>query len=162
MRITATSEMTALSDVRVAMFCMNALKLDRPLLLLLGEVVGKADHLVKVEAELVGTDMPQLHRQVLGIMVEAKVPLGLLEARVEGLLPGVTLVGRLGSKVELRILMELGTISVVPVSMVLPTEVALVTMGLVLALVSLVTPRVTPQVLRAVVTLGRVLASAIV
>ena len=106
--------------------------------------------------------MPQLHRQVLGIMVEAKVPLGLLEAQVEGLLPGVTLVGRLGSKVEQRILMELGTISVVPVSMVLPTEVALVTMGLVLALVSLVTPRVTPQVLRAVVTLGRVLASAIV
>ena len=49
MRITATSEMTALSDVRVAMFCMNALKLDRPLLLLLGEVVGKADHLVKVD-----------------------------------------------------------------------------------------------------------------
>ena len=162
MRITATSEMTALSDVRVAMFCMNALKLDRPLLLLLGEVVGKADHLVKVEAELVGTDMPQLHRQVLGIMGEAKVPLGLLEARVEGFLPGVTLVGRLGSKVELRILMELGKISVVPVSMVLPTEVALVTMGLVLALVSLVTPRVIPQVLRAVVTLGRVLASAIV
>ena len=75
----------------------------------------------------------QLHRQVMGIMVEAKVPLGLLEARVEGLLPGVTLVGRLGSKVEQRILMELGTISVVPVSMVLPTEVALVTMGLVLA-----------------------------
>ena len=133
MRITATSEMTALSDVRAAMFFMNALKLDRPLLLLLGEVVGKADHLVKVEAELVGMDMPQLHRQVLGIMVEAKVPLGLLEARVEGLLAGVSLVGRLGSKVEQRILMELGTISVVPVSMVLPTEVALVTMGLVLA-----------------------------
>ena len=104
-----------------------------PLLLLPGEVVGKADHLVKVEAELVGMDMPQLHRQVLGIMVEAKIPLGLLEARVEGLLPGVTLVGRLGSTVVLRILMELGTISVVPVSMVLPTEVALATKGLALA-----------------------------
>ena len=91
MRITVTSEMTALSDVHAAIFGMNALKLDRPLLLLPGEVVGKADHLVKVEAELVGMDMPQLHRQVLGIMVEAKIPLGLLEARVEGLLPGVTL-----------------------------------------------------------------------
>ena len=124
---------TALSDVHAAIFGMNALKLDRPLLLLPGEVVGKADHLVKVEAELVGMDMPQLHRQVLGIMVEAKIPLGLLEARVEGLLPGVTLVGRLGSTVVLRILMELGTISVVPVSMVLPTEVALVTKGLALA-----------------------------
>ena len=133
MRITVTSEMTALSDVRAAIFCTNALTLGRPLLLLPGEVVGKADHLVKVEAELVDMDMPQLHRQVLGIMVEAKVPLSLLEARVEGLLPRVTLVGRLGSKVEQRILMELGTISVVPVSMVLPTEVALVTMGLVLA-----------------------------
>ena len=134
MRITVTSEMTALSDVHAAIFGMNALKLDRPLLLLLpGEVVGKADHLVKVEAELVGMDMPQLHRQVLGIMVEAKIPLGLLEARVEGLLPGITLVGRLGSTVVLRILMELGTISVVPVSMVLPTEVALVTKGLALA-----------------------------
>ena len=133
MRITVTSEMTALSDVHAAIFGMNALKLDRPLLLLPGEVVGKADHLVKVEAELVGMDMPQLHRQVLGIMVEAKIPLGLLEARVEGLLPGVTLVGRLGSTVVLRILMELGTISVVPVSMVLPTEVALVTKGLALA-----------------------------
>ena len=133
MRITVTSEMTALSDVRDAIFCTNALTLDRPLLLLPGEVVGKADHLVKVEAELVDMDLPQLHRQVLGIMVEAKVPLGLLEARVEGLLPGVSLVGRLGSTVVLRILMELGTISVVPVFMVLPTEVALVTMGLVLA-----------------------------
>ena len=133
MRITVTSEMTALSDVHAAIFGMNALKLDRPLLLLPGEVVGKADHLVKVEAELVGMDMPQLHRQVLGIMVEAKIPLGLLKARVEGLLPGVTLVGRLGSTVVLRILMELGTISVVPVSMVLPTEVALVTKGLALA-----------------------------
>ena len=87
-----TSEMTALSDVHAAIFGMNALKLDRPLLLLLGEVVGKADHLVKVEAGLVGMDVPRLHRQVLGIMVEAKIPLGLLEARVEGLLPGVTLV----------------------------------------------------------------------
>ena len=133
MRITVTSEMTALSDVHAAIFGMNALKLDRPLLLLPGEVVGKADHLVKVEAELVGMDMPQLHRRVLGIMVGAKIPLGLLEARVEGLLPGVTLVGRLGSTVVLRILMELGTISVVPVSMVLPTEVALVTKGLALA-----------------------------
>ena len=133
MRITVTSEMTALSDVHAAIFDMNALKLDRPLLLLPGEVVGKADHLVKVEAELVGMDMPQLHRRVLGIMVEAKIPLGLLEARVQGLLPGVTLAGRLGSTVVLRILMELGTISVVPVSMVLPTEVALVTKGLALA-----------------------------
>ena len=114
MRITVTSEMTALSDVHAAIFGMNALKLDRPLLLLPGEVVGKADHLVKVEAELVGMDMPQLHRQVLGIMVGAKIPLGLLT-------------------VVLRILMELGTISVVPVSMVLPTEVALVTKGLALA-----------------------------
>ena len=60
-------------------------------------------------------------------------PAGLLEARVEGLLPGVTLVGRLGFTVVLRILMELGTISAVPVSMVLPTEVALVTKGLALA-----------------------------
>ena len=76
MRITVTSGMTALSDVHAAIFGMNALKLDRPLLLLPGEVVGKADHLVKVEAELVGMDMPQLHRQVLGIMVEAKIPLG--------------------------------------------------------------------------------------
>ena len=91
---------------------MNALKLDRPL-----QVVGKADHLVKVETG--GMDMPQLHRQVLGIVVEAKIPLGLLEAR--GAAPtGVTLVGRLGSTVVLRILMELGTISVVLVSMVLP------------------------------------------
>ena len=64
MRITVTSEMTALSDVRAAIFCTNALTLDRPLLLLPGEVVGKADHLVKVEAELVDMDMPQLHRQV--------------------------------------------------------------------------------------------------
>ena len=133
MRITVTSEMTALSGVHAAIFGMNALKLDRPLLLLPGEVVGKADHLVKVEAELVGMDMLQLHRRVLGIMAEAKIPLGILEARVEGLLPGVTLVGRLGSTVVLRILMELGTISVVPVSMVLPTEVALVTKGLALA-----------------------------
>ena len=43
------------------------------------------------------------------------------------------MVGRLGSTVVLRILMELGTISVVPVSMVLPTEVSLVTKGLALA-----------------------------
>ena len=132
-KTTVTSEMTASSDVHAAIFGMNALKLDRPPLLLPGEVVGKADHLVKVEAELVGMDMPQLHRPVLGIMVEAKIPLGLLEARVEGLLPGVTLVGRLGFTVVLRILMELGTISAVPVSMVLPTEVALVTKGLALA-----------------------------
>ena len=108
---------------RCAIFGMNALKLDRPLLLLPGEVVGKADHLVKVEAGLVGMDMPQLHRQVLGIMVEAKVPLGLLEARVEGLLPGVTLVGRLGSTVVLRILILWSCL----------TEVALVTKGLALA-----------------------------
>ena len=70
-------------------------------------------------------------------MVEAKIPLGLLEARVEGLLPGDTQVEHPGSVVALLMLMELGTISVVPVSMVLPTEVALVTKGLALALVSL-------------------------
>ena len=83
MRITVTLEVTALSGVRAAIFGMSARKLDRPLLLLPGEVVGKADHLVKVGAEVV----------VMDIMVEAKIPLGLLEARVEGLLPGVTLVG---------------------------------------------------------------------
>ena len=62
----------------------------------------------------------------------------------------------------LPMLMELGTISVDPVSMVLHTEVALVTKRLALALVSIAMLRVTPQVLRAVVTLGQVLASAIV
>ena len=65
MRITVTLEMTALSDVRAAIFGMNALKLDRPLLLLPGEVVGKADHLVKVGAEAVVMDMLHFHRQVL-------------------------------------------------------------------------------------------------
>ena len=54
MRITVTSEMTALSDVHTVIFGMNVLKLDRPLLLLPGEVVGKAGHLVKVEAGAVG------------------------------------------------------------------------------------------------------------
>ena len=150
-RITVTLEMTALSDVRAVIFGMNALKLDRPLLLLPGEVVGKADHLVKVGAEVVVMDMLHFHRQVLDILAEAKVPLDLLEGRVEGLLLGDT-----------QVLMELGTISVVPVSMVLPTEVALVTKGLALALVSLTMLQVTPQILRAVVTLGRALASAIV
>ena len=75
MRITVTLEMTALSDVRAAIFGMNALKLDRPLLLLPGEVVGKADHLVKVGAEAVVMDMLHFHHQVLDILVEAKVPL---------------------------------------------------------------------------------------
>ena len=87
-RITVTLEMTALSDVRAAIFGMNALKLDRPLLLLPGEVVGKADHLVKVGAEAVVMDMLHFHRQVLDILAEAKVLLNLLEGRVEGLLPG--------------------------------------------------------------------------
>ena len=81
---------------------------------------------------------------------------------VEGLLPGDTQVEHPGSVVVLLMLMELGTISVVPVSVVLPTEVALVTKGLALALVSLAMLQVTPQVLRAVVTLGQVLASATV
>ena len=62
----------------------------------------------------------------------------------------------------LLILMELGTISVVPASMVLPKEVALVIKGLALALVSPAMLQVTPRVLRAVVTLGQVLASATV
>ena len=149
-RITVTLEVTAMSGVRAAIFGMRARKLDRPLLLLPGEVVGKADHLVRVGAEVVVMDMPQLH-QVLDIMVEAKVPLGLLEARVEGLLPGVTLAERPGSMVVLRILMELGTISVVPVSMA--------TMGLALAVVSPTMLQATPQVLQAVV-LDQVLASA--
>ena len=109
-----------------------------------------------------GRNMLQLHHQVLGIMAEAKVSLGLLEARVEGLLPGVTLVECPGSMVVLLILMELGTISVVPVSMVLPTEVALATKGLALAVVSPTMLQVTPQVLQAVVMLGQVLASATV
>ena len=65
-----------------------------------------------------------------------------------------------GSVVVLSMFMELGTISVDPVSMVLHTEVALVTKKLALALVSIAMLRVTPQVLRAVVTLGQVLASA--
>ena len=118
---------------------------------------GQGGHLVKVGAEVVVMDMPQLHHQVLGIMVEAKVPLGLLEARVEGLLPGVNVVERPGSMVVLRIFMELGTISVVPVSMVLPTEVALATKGLALAVVSPTMLQVTPQVLQVVVILGQVL-----
>ena len=80
---------------------------------------------------------------------------------MEGLLPGDTQVEHPGSVVVLM-LMELGTISVVPVSMVLHTEVALVTKGLALALVSLAMLQVTPQVLRAVVILGQVLASATV
>ena len=160
MRITVTSEITALSDVHAAIFGMNALKLDRPLLLLPGEVVGKADHLVKVGAEAVVMDMLHFHHLVLDILVEAKVPLDLLEGRVEGLLLGDTQVEYPGSVVVLPMLMELGTISVVPVSMVLHTEVALVTKGLALALVSIAMLQVTPQVLRAVVTLGQVLASA--
>ena len=81
---------------------------------------------------------------------------------MEGLLPGDTQVEHLGSVVVLSMFMELGTISVDPVSMVLHTEVALATKKLALALVSTAMLRVTPQVLRAVVTLGQVLASAIV
>ena len=89
MRITVTLEMTALSDARAAIFGMNALKLDRPLLLLPGEVVGKADHLVKVGAEVVVMDMLHFHRQVLDVLAEAKVPLDLVEARVEGSYRGI-------------------------------------------------------------------------
>ena len=81
---------------------------------------------------------------------------------MEGLLSGDTQVEHPGSVVVLSMFMELGTISVDPVSMVLHTEVALVTKKLALALVSIAMLRVTPQVLRAVVTLGQVLASAIV
>ena len=90
MRITVTSEVTALSDVHAATFGMSALKLDRPLLLLPGEVVGKVDHLVKVRAEAVVMDMLHFHHLVLVILVGAKVPLELLEGRVEELLPGDT------------------------------------------------------------------------
>ena len=98
---------------------MNVLTLGRlPLLLLLGEEVGKTDRPVKVGAEAVVMDMLHFHHQVLGIQVGVKVPLGLLEGRVEGLLLGVNLVEHPGSMVVLLILMELGTISVVPVSMV--------------------------------------------
>ena len=89
MRITVTSEMTALSDVHAVIFGMNVLKLDRPLLLLPGEVVGKAGHLVKVEAGAVVMDMFHFHHLVLDILVGAKVPLDLVEGRVEGLLPGI-------------------------------------------------------------------------
>ena len=56
--------------------------------------------------------------------------------------------------VALPTLTELRTTSVVPVSMVLPTEVALATKGLALALVSPTLPQVTPRVSRVVVTLG--------
>ena len=77
-----------------------------------------------------------------------------------GLLPKKYLVGQPGSMVVLLILVELGTISVVPVSMVLPTEVALATQELALPLVSPTILQVTLRVLRAVVTLGQVLALA--
>ena len=79
MRITVTSEMTALSHVHAVIFGMNVLKLDRPLLLLPGEVVGKAGHLVKVEAGAVVMDMFHFHHLVLDILVGAKVPLDLLK-----------------------------------------------------------------------------------
>ena len=146
--------------VRAAILGMNVLTLDRPLLLLLGEEVGKADHPVEVGAEAVVMDTLHFLHQVLDILAEAKVPLDLLGARVEGLLPGVTLVEHLDSMVVLLILMELGTISVVPVSMVLPTEVALATKELALALVSPTILQVTLRVLRAAVILGQVLALA--
>ena len=81
-------------------------------------------------------------------------------AEVVGLLPGGTLVGHPDSMVALLMPMELGTISVVPVSMVLPTEVALATKGLALALVSPTILQVTLRVLRAAVILGQVLALA--
>ena len=68
--------------------------------------------------------------------------------------------GHPDSMVALLIPMELGTISVVPVSMVLPTEVALATKGLALALVSPTILQVTLRVLRAAVILGQVLALA--
>ena len=47
---------------------VNALRLDRPLLLLLGEEVGKADHPAKVGAEAVVMDMFHFHHQVLDIL----------------------------------------------------------------------------------------------
>ena len=74
MRITVTSEMTALSDVHAVIFGMNVPSLMGPLLLLPGEVVGKAGHLVKVEAGAF-----HFHHLVLDILVGAKVPLDLLE-----------------------------------------------------------------------------------
>ena len=81
MRITVILAVTALSNVRAAIFGVNALKLDRPLLLLLGEEVGKADHPAKVGAEAVAMDMLHFHHWDLDIPAEVKVPLDLLEAR---------------------------------------------------------------------------------
>ena len=71
MRITVTLEMA-----RDAIFGMNALKLDRPLLLLPGEVVGKAYHLVRVGAEAVVMDMLHFHRQALDILAFGGYPGG--------------------------------------------------------------------------------------
>ena len=161
-KITAILAVTASSAVRAVTSGMNVLTLGRLLLLLLllGEEVGKADHPVKVGAEAVVMDTLNFHHQVLDILAEVKVPLDVMEARVVGLLPGGTLVGHPDSMVALLIPMELGTISVVPVSMVLPTEVALATKGLALALVSPTILQVTLQVLRAAVILGQVLALA--
>ena len=86
MRITFILVVTALSDVRAAILGVDALTLDRPLLLLPGEEVDKADHPAKVEAEVAAMDLFHFHRQDLDI------PVDLLAARVVGLLPKNTLV----------------------------------------------------------------------
>ena len=61
---------TALSDVRAAIHGVNALTLDRPLLLLPGEEVGEADHPAKVEADAVVMDRLHFHHQDLDILAE--------------------------------------------------------------------------------------------
>ena len=79
-----------LADARAAIFCMNALMLDRLLLLLLlGEEAGKGRPAKGAEAVVI--DMLHFHHQDLGTLAEAKVPLD-LEARAVELLPGDTLV----------------------------------------------------------------------
>ena len=72
---------TALSDVRVAIHGVNALTLDRPLLLLPGEEVGKADHPAKVEADAVVMDRLHFHHQDPDILAEDKGLPDLLAAR---------------------------------------------------------------------------------
>ena len=76
-KITAILAVTASSVARAAIFGMNVLTLDRPLLLLLllllGEEVGKADHPVKVGAEAVVMDTLNFHHQVLDILAGVKV-----------------------------------------------------------------------------------------
>ena len=80
--------MMASSDVRAVIFGMNALQLDRPLLLLLGEEVGKADHPGKVGAEVVVMDMVQPHHQALDIPAEAGPPKGQSGGAPTGGYPG--------------------------------------------------------------------------